>query len=303
MATKSDDKLPAAAAKPPSPSTTQSQSQPQPQSEASANAELQRIPQTRLPIKTYHCAFCNHLLLASTSDLSSLPRRREPARDKALILPLPKADEGEEEEEEEEEESENESEAGNNDTNTTTTTTTNSQQNADSPEAKNKKKKKSVKAKLESTLQRHLKQQQHYTILLSTTTPDRQPTMIRREDGFEKRLLLRCGRCRVVMGYALDEVHFANTDHNKFGSSEPKVARREGGGRGEGGKGKESAEGGDDEEEEGRDKEQRERERKRKKAEEVVYILPGALVETEEMGKREIRVETEEWAGWEKEKK
>lgn len=27
--------------------------------------------------------------------------------------------------------------------------------------------------------------------------------MIRREDGFEKRTLLRCGRCKLVVGYSL----------------------------------------------------------------------------------------------------
>ncbi|OJD18791.1 hypothetical protein AJ78_01198 [Emergomyces pasteurianus Ep9510] len=278
MATVSDDKSPAATKIPsppsqvPSTSITPSQSQ-SPNPDASTNAELQQIPQTRLPIKTYHCAFCNHLLLASTCDLSSLPRRREPARDKALILPLPKAGAGEEEEAEEEEdeeaESENESEAGVKNTNHN-----NHHTSTNSPEVKKK-------AKPESTPQLPL-EQQHYTILLSTTIPDRKPTMIRREDGFEKRLLLRCGRCRVVMGYALDEVHFA--DH-KFGAG----ARA----RGERGSGEAEKE----------DVEEGERERTRKKAEEVVYVLPGSLVETGDMGKGEIRVEAEEWAEWEKGKK
>jgi len=34
-------------------------------------------------------------------------------------------------------------------------------------------------------------------------TKDTKTTIIRREDGFEKRLLWRCGRCRVVVGYEL----------------------------------------------------------------------------------------------------
>jgi hypothetical protein len=42
-----------------------------------------------------------------------------------------------------------------------------------------------------------------HTTLLSMT-PDRQPTIIRRADGFEKRYLWRCGRCRLVVGYELD---------------------------------------------------------------------------------------------------
>ncbi|KAL2847463.1 hypothetical protein BJY01DRAFT_246830 [Aspergillus pseudoustus] len=48
----------------------------------------------------------------------------------------------------------------------------------------------------------------HYTILLSTTIRDRKPTIVRRTDGFEKRFFFRCGRCRLVMGYFLDDVHF-----------------------------------------------------------------------------------------------
>lgn len=47
-----------------------------------------------------------------------------------------------------------------------------------------------------------------YTILLSITA-DARATIIRRLDGFEKRYLRRCGRCRVVLGYTLDEAHFA----------------------------------------------------------------------------------------------
>ncbi|ELR09226.1 hypothetical protein GMDG_03799 [Pseudogymnoascus destructans 20631-21] len=46
-----------------------------------------------------------------------------------------------------------------------------------------------------------------HTTLLSMT-PDRRTTTIRREDGFEKRILWRCGRCRVVVGYELDPSHF-----------------------------------------------------------------------------------------------
>ncbi|CAG8960994.1 hypothetical protein HYFRA_00002533 [Hymenoscyphus fraxineus] len=41
-----------------------------------------------------------------------------------------------------------------------------------------------------------------YTILLSLT-PESKPTLIRREDGFEKRNLYRCSRCRVVVGYGI----------------------------------------------------------------------------------------------------
>src|SRR5215471_411610 len=51
--------------------------------------EQSHATRQRSRIRTYHCHFCNHLLLATTQDLSLLPRRREPARDRAIILPLP----------------------------------------------------------------------------------------------------------------------------------------------------------------------------------------------------------------------
>lgn len=41
-----------------------------------------------------------------------------------------------------------------------------------------------------------------YTIPISLQ-PASNTTIIRREDGFEKRVLYRCGRCRVVVGYEI----------------------------------------------------------------------------------------------------
>ncbi|KAJ5179543.1 hypothetical protein N7492_002753 [Penicillium capsulatum] len=148
---------------------------------------------TRLPIRTQHCRFCSHLLLATTRDLAQLPRRDNGSQDKALILPL-------------------ESTQG-----SATATDT-----------------------------------RHATLLLSTTIPDRRATLIRREDGIEKRILLRCGRCRVVVGYYLDRVHWA-----------------------------------------GREKEDREEDEERPPA---VYVLPGAVVETEKMGGEGVG--EREWRGW-----
>ncbi|EDN10684.1 predicted protein [Histoplasma mississippiense (nom. inval.)] len=278
-----DNKL-SVAAKSPSPSSKMSDCR----RSADANIEVPKTPQTRLPIKTYHCTFCNHLLLTSTRDLSVLPRRREPARDRALILPLPKTGVGEEEEEDEDEEDADEDEESEDENGCEATEeavgndSSNTQQGTGEPTAKSKVKK---RTKLGSTQKQPEQQQQHYTILLSTTIPDRKPIIIRREDGFEKRLMLRCGRCRVVMGYALDEVHFP--DHNV--------------GAGAGAAGKDGGDGKmGDGENDGDDKVEKAREIRRKKAEEVVYILPGALVETGEMGKGAIKVETEEWANWEK---
>ena len=111
-------------------------------------------------IITYHC-ICSTLLLATTHNLSSLPRRAEPALDKAFILPLPPASRAVAETTE-----------------------------GDDTEAEN-----------------HDSSDVGYSLLVSTTQ-DRKPTIVRREDGFEKRILLRCGRCRLVVGYKLDPAHF-----------------------------------------------------------------------------------------------
>lgn len=58
-----------------------------------------------------------------------------------------------------------------------------------------------------------------HTLLLSTTL-DRRPTMIRRSDGFEKRYLLRCGRCRLVVGYELDAEHYTASAEVNGGAAE-----------------------------------------------------------------------------------
>ncbi|KAJ5126350.1 hypothetical protein N7476_009325 [Penicillium atrosanguineum] len=98
----------------------------------------------------------------------------------------------------------------------------------------------------------------HITLLLSTTIPDRRATLIRREDGIEKRILLRCGRCRVVVGYYLDKVHW----------EEEAQAQAQAQAQVEGEEEKPPA----------------------------VYILPGALVGTEDMGS--IGVGEGEWRAW-----
>lgn len=46
--------------------------------------------------------------------------------------------------------------------------------------------------------------------VLLNVVPERRPVVVRREDGFEKRILLRCARCRLAIGYMLDESHFEN---------------------------------------------------------------------------------------------
>ncbi|EPE25801.1 hypothetical protein GLAREA_01713 [Glarea lozoyensis ATCC 20868] len=95
-------------------------------------------------IKTYHC-LCSTLLLSTTHNLASLPRRSSASDgglDAAIILPLPP-----------------------------------------SPPTSELK-------------------QEGYTTLLSQPR-DSAPIVIRREDGFEKRHLLKCKRCNLIYGYRI----------------------------------------------------------------------------------------------------
>ncbi|KAJ5790253.1 uncharacterized protein N7518_007264 [Penicillium psychrosexuale] len=180
----------------------------------------------RLPIQTQHCRFCNHLLLATTRNISTLPRRGGEGKDKALILPLERK----------------------------------SSTDADADiEADLKEEAKTTETEPSSRKTRARHVSNHTTLLLATTIPDRRATIIRREDGIEKRILLRCGRCKVVVGYYLDRLHWASTgDH-----------RERGGAR-------------DGEEEEERPP--------------AVYLLPGAVVETEKLGGEGVG--EREWREW-----
>lgn len=49
----------------------------------------------------------------------------------------------------------------------------------------------------------------NYLAQLHNTTRDPAPIVIRREDGFEKRTLIRCRRCDLPIAYQLDQSSFA----------------------------------------------------------------------------------------------
>ncbi|GFF51095.1 hypothetical protein IFM46972_09208 [Aspergillus udagawae] len=205
--------------------------------------------QQRLKVHTHHCRFCNHLLLATTRTIATLPRRKAPAQDNALILPLPRADD------DEDDDGELDAHADADATTSPETETNHAGKSEGEGESEGEGQEERTRRK-----QKQKQKQKHYTILLATTLPDRKATLVRREDGFEKRRFLRCGRCRVVVGYFLDAVHFP-------------VAN---------GKGEDVVEG------EGPDQEPR-----------VVYLLPGALMETEIMGDEEkLRAMDREWSEW-----
>jgi hypothetical protein len=177
---------------------------------------------TTLPITTHHCRFCANLVLASTRKIESLPRRRS---SDSQILPLR--------------------------TNPLSDNTEKPDTNAIAEEGEGRE-----GAGVAKNTGNAIK---HYTILLSTTIRDRKPSILRCADGFEKRYLFRCGRCRLVMGYFLDEVHFPE----------------------KGGLLSESEEG----KEVGEDR--------------AVYLLPGALMETEIMGDEEkLQAVDREWSAW-----
>ncbi|WEW59584.1 hypothetical protein PRK78_005058 [Emydomyces testavorans] len=245
------------------------------------NAPREPPSRKRKPIRTYHCAFCNHLLLASTRDVLSLPRRKEPALDRALILPLPRSSSTSSNSTYSESESESESEAeGEGEGELEPEFEEEEEEQAASDDNEDAKNETGVRGQEHVAVVKQRDRDKtaaaaaarrtggEYTILLSTTTPDRRPVVIRRADGFEKRLLIRCGRCRVVVAYYLGEIHFlgGRTEHGGTGGGEEE----------------------EEEEEKARDK----------GPPEVVYVLPGALVETGDMGRREIVVEKEEWGGW-----
>lgn len=183
------------------------------------------LAQSAPQINTYHC-ICNQLLLATTYTLTSLPRRRSPGLDAALILPLPPPPHR------------SSSTSG-----SASSSASSSEDEADNPSEPLREPK--TGDSRNAKISRAARSNSGYSLMLSTTL-DRKPIIVRREDGFEKRWLWRCGRCKVVVGYQLDEVHFRTS---------------ESGGYGTGGAAQE----------------------KKRTREKVAYLLPGGLMTTSEM--------------------
>lgn len=58
----------------------------------------------------------------------------------------------------------------------------------------------------------------NYTLLHSLDLASAQKSLVvRREDGFEKRWILRCGRCNLVVAYQLDWSQFGDEAREKVG--------------------------------------------------------------------------------------
>ncbi|KAI5837946.1 hypothetical protein DFP73DRAFT_486399 [Morchella snyderi] len=223
---------------------------------------------------TYHCAYCSNLFLASTHDFSALPKRKDPGLDHAIIVPLPpppksedesdsssseesSSDEEEDEPEERTKPVEAKPEAPSTQPSekapeaTTTPAATSSvpvTSMAPPPAPSTTLPADSAPATIPT-----LREKDDYTLILSLTK-DRTAQIITREDGFEKRWIWRCGRCRIISGYQLDDAHF--DPPGSTGQSETMD-----------------------------EKEKKRNDRKRKR---YLYILPGAVLPTEELG-RELK--------------
>ncbi|KAL6717189.1 hypothetical protein ACLMJK_005104 [Lecanora helva] len=118
-------------------------------------------------IHTYHC-LCSTLILATPYALSSLPQRAPPSLDHAYILPLPPL-------------------SATAKTASGTVMAKNDTHDADDRQEAESKDQPTVLPSL----------------LTGNLRPARKATIIRREDGFEKRKALRCGRCGIGIGYEI----------------------------------------------------------------------------------------------------
>ncbi|KAL9100525.1 MAG: hypothetical protein Q9163_004114 [Psora crenata] len=141
-------------------------------------------------IHTYHCT-CSILLLATPYSISSLPRRAAPpSLDRAYILPLPVLS--------------HPSKAADADDGGTAGAVVDTAPGTGGRSAATKS---SITGGHAGAGQEQ-EQQQQGRILPSLLTPALRPAkklvVVRREDGFEKRRMWRCGRCGVGLGYEIE---------------------------------------------------------------------------------------------------
>jgi hypothetical protein len=104
------------------------------------------ITQTTSNISTYHC-LCSTLILVTPYDLGTLPRRKAPSQDHAIIFPL----------------------AG------------------------------------DKAEQIPGQEGKYAKSTLHNITTDRKGVIVRREDGFEKRVGIHCARCNLLIGYRIEQ--------------------------------------------------------------------------------------------------
>ncbi|KAG0649330.1 hypothetical protein D0Z07_4134 [Hyphodiscus hymeniophilus] len=161
-------------------------------------------------IQTYHC-ICTSLLLASTHTLSTLPRRAPPSLDGAYILPVPShapSFSHSHSHSHSSPPSPGPNDADDREVDPEAMETSEGQEDGE----------KDMQAK-QDTQDRPLPAA-GYTLLLGMQK-DSRVTIIRREDGFEKRALWRCGRCSLVIGYEI-----AGSESRVSGAGEGRRALR-----------------------------------------------------------------------------
>ncbi|KAF3921698.1 hypothetical protein ABW21_db0204252 [Orbilia brochopaga] len=172
-------------------------------------------------IWTYHC-ICSHLILATTRDVFRLPRRQEPGLDSAYIVPLPpppRADsdtDSEYESEDEDDDAGERMEIDRRDQASSSTATGDSNQ---AGRAAGK------QSRSEDVDEDDEDEPKDYTLLLSSIR-DKKPCIIQRDDGFEKRLMWRCGRCRLIFGYQIYDETLEEESNNEEDGTKKKPKRR-----------------------------------------------------------------------------
>lgn len=222
-----------------------------------------------------------NLFLASTHDFKTLPQRRPPGVDQAIIVPLPPPPKSDREEGAEDlgvlssdSSSSSESEAEDPPPEIKLETSSDEPLPPPLPTTAFDPSKTELVEDTEATkggaggpppspprpAPRRRRDKDDYTLLLSLTK-DRAPKIINRDDGFEKRWIWRCGRCRLIVGYQLDDAHFLSpSEKAEAAATIMPVGMTE--------KEKEKA------------KAKADRKRKR-----YLYILPDAVTPTEELGR------------------
>lgn len=244
-------------------------------------------------VYTYHCAYCSNLFLASTHSFSNLPKRKDPGLDHAIIVPLPpppKSDEESDSSSSEDDSSEDEDESEEPEVpkpvEPKAPIEITDPDAPPPPAADFNPEKTALVEDTEATkggaggppkLTNKQREKDDYTLILSLSK-DRSAKIITREDGFEKRWIWRCGRCRLVTGYQLDDAHFAQGPNS---STHPNTLVTAGV------MGEDVGAGVDNDRSE---KEKRRMERKRKR---YLYILPGAVLPTEELGREVTKKEVD----------
>lgn len=176
---------------------------------------------------TYHC-LCSNLLFATTHRISALPRRAPPGLDRAYILPCPPLPQLKEPKVDSASASED-------------------SEGAESDEDDEDAGRKAGKDQGDAlTMEKN-----GYTLLVSLALPAREPpVLVRRSDGFEKRWMLKCGRCKLAVAYQLD--------WSQFPQGQSATGTGAAGGTGSQGE-------------------------KRGRRDDLVYLLPGGFMTTEEM--------------------